>query len=181
MRAIRSEAALADILAKPGYRVREQFGRENVNTDQSQGCASEAQRSHKPHQAGSTPAPATPTPAAPAPSLAVSGSPPVVAAGTSTLYAIVSLCRAAGLPEPVPEYRFHPKRRWRFDYAWPLQKLALEIEGGIWTEGRHTRGAGALADLEKYSEAAILGWRIIYCTPGNRATVGMDRVRRALA
>lgn len=103
------------------------------------------------------------------------------AAQPGTLYAVVAWCKAAGLPVPVPEYQFHPGRRWRFDYAWPLHKLALEVEGGIWTEGRHTRGAGALADLEKYSEAAILGWRIIYATPGDLQSLGFDRVRRALA
>jgi hypothetical protein len=58
--------------------------------------------------------------------------------------------------------------------------VALEVEGGIWTEGRHTRGAGALADLEKYSEAAIAGWRIIYCTPSELRGVGIERVRRAI-
>lgn len=93
---------------------------------------------------------------------------------------LIRLCRAAGLPEPAAETRFHPLRRWRFDYAWPAHMLALEVEGGIWTQGRHTRGAGALADLEKYSEAAIAGWRILYCTPKDLGTVGLDRVARAL-
>src|SRR5512135_1329961 len=77
-----------------------------------------------------------------------------VAAGYAPL---IGLCRGMGLPEPIPEYEYHPTRKWRLDYAWPLSKLALEIEGGIWTEGRHTRGQGAMNDLEKYSEAAILG------------------------
>lgn len=97
-----------------------------------------------------------------------------------THYAVASLCRAHKLPEPVPEYHFHPQRRWRFDFAWPTRMVALEIEGGIWTEGRHTRGSGALADLEKYSEAAIAGWRIIYCTPGDMTTTGIERIRRAI-
>ncbi len=66
---------------------------------------------------------------------------------------------------PVPEYRFHPKRKWRFDYAWPEQKVALEIEGGIWTLGRHTRGAGFRADMEKYNEAGRAGWRVFRFTP----------------
>ena len=81
------------------------------------------------------------------------------------LYPLVILCRQAKLPEPVPEYQFHQTRRWRFDYAWPLHKFALEVEGGIWTQGRHTRGAGAAADLEKYSEAALHGWRLLYVQP----------------
>jgi len=59
------------------------------------------------------------------------------------------------------EYRFHDKRRWRFDFAWPEQKLAVEIEGGVWTNGRHTRGAGFIADSEKYNTAALLGWKVL--------------------
>lgn len=97
------------------------------------------------------------------------------------IYPIVGLCRAAGLPEPVPEYTFAKPRRWRFDYAWPLHRLALEIDGGVWTQGRHTRGAGKIADMEKLSEAAILGWRVLYAVPDDlRNGVAMSRVIRAL-
>lgn len=81
------------------------------------------------------------------------------------LYQLVTLYRDAGLPEPVPEHQFHPVRRWRFDYAWPLRLLALEVEGGQWVNGRHNRGSGQIADMEKYSAAALLGWRILYYTP----------------
>lgn len=63
------------------------------------------------------------------------------------------------------EYRFHPTRKWRFDYAWPERKIALEIEGGIWKKGRHVNPKGYENDCIKYSEAAVLGWRIIRCTP----------------
>ena len=65
---------------------------------------------------------------------------------------------------PEMEYKFHPKRQWRFDYAWPDLKIALEQEGGVWTRGRHTRGAGFVADLEKYNRAAISGWTVIRVT-----------------
>lgn len=87
------------------------------------------------------------------------------AASSSPLYALVLACRQAGLAEPVPEYQFHPLRRWRFDFAWPLHKVAVEIEGGIWTQGRHTRGAGVLADMQKYNAAAMLGWRLLRYSP----------------
>ena len=73
--------------------------------------------------------------------------------------------RALGLDAPIPEHRFHAERKWRFDYSWPDHKIAVEVEGGAWTRGRHTRGSGFIADMEKYSEAAILGWCVIRVTP----------------
>ena len=75
------------------------------------------------------------------------------------------LCRAHGIPEPTPEYRFHSRRKWRFDFAWVAELVALEIEGGAWTGGRHTRGKGFLADIEKYNAAVVLGWSVLRCTP----------------
>jgi very-short-patch-repair endonuclease len=77
----------------------------------------------------------------------------------------LALVKRAKLPEPVAEYRFDPTRRWRADYAWPEHKLALEVEGGVWTNGRHTRGAGFLNDMSKYNRLACLGWRLLRCTP----------------
>jgi very-short-patch-repair endonuclease len=71
------------------------------------------------------------------------------------------LIRALKLPEPEEEYMFHPDRKWRFDFAYPDQKIAIEIEGGVWTQGRHTRGSGFVKDCEKYNAAAMLGWRIL--------------------
>ncbi len=73
--------------------------------------------------------------------------------------------RAAGLPPPVREYRFHPRRKWRFDFAWTEpDRVALEIEGAIWTQGRHTHPVGFMADMEKYNEAALMGWTLIRVT-----------------
>jgi len=67
-------------------------------------------------------------------------------------------------PEPVREYRFHPARRWRLDFAWPDQKVAVEVEGGIWIRGRHQRPLPFTADCEKYNTATTMGWRIFRCT-----------------
>ena len=86
------------------------------------------------------------------------------------------LLRSVGLPAPVREHRFDPVRRWRFDYAWIEHKVALEVEGGVWTGGRHTRGAGFVADIEKYNAAVVAGWRVVRVVPGKlcaSATVGM--------
>jgi hypothetical protein len=73
-------------------------------------------------------------------------------------------CKAHGLPEPFFELLFHPKRKWRFDIAWP-HDLAVEVQGGLFTGGRHVRGAALLDEYEKLSEAAILGWRVLLVTP----------------
>ena len=70
-----------------------------------------------------------------------------------------------GVPPAETEFRFAPPRRWRFDYAFPAYKIALEVEGGIFIRGRHSRGAGMLKDMEKYSEAAVLGWCVIRVQP----------------
>jgi hypothetical protein len=77
------------------------------------------------------------------------------------------LCRLAGLPVPVSEYRFAPPRRWRFDFAWPNtgHKLALEVQGGLFIQGRHSRGAALLNEHEKLNAAAMLGYRVCFCTP----------------
>jgi len=82
---------------------------------------------------------------------------------------------AVGLPKPVSEFKFHPERRWRFDYAYPEKKIAIEIEGGIFTNGRHVRGKGFLNDLEKYNNAALLGWKLLRYTPSN---IDYDQIRK---
>ena len=64
------------------------------------------------------------------------------------------------------EFRFHPDRKWRFDFAIHSHKLAVEVEGGVWLAGRHSRGSGYEKDCEKYNTATILGWRLIRVSPG---------------
>ena len=72
---------------------------------------------------------------------------------------------ACQLPEPQTEYRFAPPRRWRFDFCYPDRLLAVEIEGGVWKgKSRHTTGKGFSADIEKYSEALCLGYRVLRVT-----------------
>ena len=63
------------------------------------------------------------------------------------------------------EHRFHPTRKWRFDFAWPEFLVALEIEGGLWSKGRHVNPQGFISDCEKYNEASSLGWAVIRCPP----------------
>lgn len=85
----------------------------------------------------------------------------------STQVIFIQLCQQMGLPVPQTEFVFHPTRKWRFDYCWEKGKLALEVDGGVWTKGRHTTGSGFVADMEKFNEAARLGWRVIKCVPGD--------------
>lgn len=86
-------------------------------------------------------------------------------AGSAPEEALAFQLMVVKVGEPTREHRFHPVRRWRFDFAWPDCLIAAEIEGGQWIQGRHNRGAGFEADCEKYSEAALLGWRIFRFTP----------------
>lgn len=105
------------------------------------------------------------------------------AASSAPIYPLVGLCRTAGLPIPTPEHQFHPTRGWQFDYAWPLHLVALEIEGGIWKKGggAHSHPLNIERDLEKYSEAAILGWRVLRVPPEALRTRGMDYLFRIFA
>jgi very-short-patch-repair endonuclease len=94
---------------------------------------------------------------------------------SSTLEVLLSFqIKAAALPEPEREYRFDPDRRWRFDFAWPAYKLAVECEGGTWVNGAHNRGEHFESDCEKYNAAALAGWHVL------RLTVGMIKSGEAL-
>ncbi len=70
----------------------------------------------------------------------------------------------AGLRGFVHQHRFAPPRRFRFDVAWPDRKVAVEVQGGIWSGGRHARGSGIAVECQKFSLAAARGWRILPVT-----------------
>jgi very-short-patch-repair endonuclease len=96
--------------------------------------------------------------------------------------ALLFQVKALGLPEPVQEHQFSPPRRWRFDFAWPDLKVAVEVEGGSFVGGRHTRGAAFEADCRKYAEATCQGWAVLRVT-GRMIEEGtaIEFVKRALA
>lgn len=85
--------------------------------------------------------------------------------GTRHLYAtfLARIGDIVGTPALL-EFKFDIDRRWRFDAAWQ-QQVAVEFEGAVWTRGRHTRGGGFTADIEKYNRAVELGWRVLRYTP----------------
>lgn len=72
------------------------------------------------------------------------------------------------------EWPFHPTRKWRFDYACPDLKIAIEIDGGVWNNvrgehaGRHSGGTGQLKDFEKMNAAAELGWVVLHYVPSDK-------------
>ena len=70
--------------------------------------------------------------------------------------------------EIVKEYRFHPVRKWRFDYAIPDLKVAIEIDGAVWNYGRHNRPEGYINDMEKLNTAASMGWLVLRFTTEDR-------------
>ena len=97
--------------------------------------------------------------------------------------------RKGRVPAFEREVRFAPPRKWRFDFSWTwdaiddwavehrkwdllpegIHALAIEIEGAVWTQGRHTRGAGFERDLEKLNEATLRGWVVLRVTTGQVA------------
>lgn len=83
----------------------------------------------------------------------------------------VAWCKDVGLPEPVLEYKLHKAdtTRWPFlfDFAWPKVRIALEMEGGIYTRGAHGSVTGILRDIRKYNRAASQGWLVLRCQPSN--------------
>ena len=68
------------------------------------------------------------------------------------------------LPPAEREHPGIPGRRFRFDFAWPKQRIAVEIHGGHWTGGRHTQGKGFASDCEKKRLAILQGWRVLEYT-----------------
>ena len=70
--------------------------------------------------------------------------------------------------EVVKEYKFHPVRKWRFDYAFTKYLVAVEVDGGVWTGGRHINPAGYINDMEKLNTAASMGWLVLRITTDDR-------------
>lgn len=90
--------------------------------------------------------------------------------------------RAAGVPEPVREYRFHPTRKWRVDFCWPTHMLAVEVEGGLYRGGGHTSVAGLKRDIEKHRALTLMRWRLLrFHGDEVRSGLATEIIRQALA
>ena len=73
--------------------------------------------------------------------------------------------RALDGPDLELQHKFHPVRKWHFDFAHPATKTAVEIQGGIYRKGRHVRGNGYEGDREKVNTATLDGWAVFELTP----------------
>lgn len=71
-----------------------------------------------------------------------------------------------GGPALTPEHRFHKERRWRFDYALPSAKIAIELEGGIHKRRGHASPKGYIKDCRKYNAAVADGWALFRLAAG---------------
>lgn len=92
---------------------------------------------------------------------------------TPTKKIFLELCKQSGLPEPTPEFRFDPERKWRADYYFEAngKKVALEVEGGVHSNGRHVRPKGFLADAEKYNSLTLHSIYLLRVTPKELLTL----------
>jgi len=105
--------------------------------------------------------------------------------------------KSATKPEPIPfgavaEFQFHPTRRWKIDWAYREQMVALEIEGGLFGRGKkcptcgrrkvagHSSVERIKTDLVKYRELSLMGWILIRVTPQEfRDGTAAELVKRA--
>ena len=62
---------------------------------------------------------------------------------------------------PAKEYKFHPKRNFRFDFAWPTKKIAVEVQG---MGPGHCSLKGMTEDYNKHFHAVQLNWKVMFLT-----------------
>jgi very-short-patch-repair endonuclease len=79
------------------------------------------------------------------------------------------------------EFEFHPKRKWRADFHIVGKKILVEVEGGIWSGGRHTRGKGYIGDMEKYNSATVLGYQVYrYSTEQVKSGLALEEILKRI-
>lgn len=91
------------------------------------------------------------------------------------------ICESMKIPVPVSEWKFHPKRKWRFDFAWPDLKLAVELHGAIFSKYRSGHQAsGHIRDMEKINSAVELGWKVLQYAPNTKLGVDYQQIKRVI-
>lgn len=81
----------------------------------------------------------------------------------------------------ITEHKFHHTRKWRLDYYIPELKIAIELHGGAYTQGRHTRGKGFTEDREKMNEAQLAGILVLEVTSEQvKNGLAISLVKRAI-
>jgi very-short-patch-repair endonuclease len=94
---------------------------------------------------------------------------------------LLLLIKAEGLPEPEREWRFHPTRKWRLDFAYPEKRIGIEVQGGIYVRGAHSRGTGLERDYEKLNTAQMLGWTVFqFSRKMIESSEAIEMIREAL-
>jgi very-short-patch-repair endonuclease len=83
-------------------------------------------------------------------------------------------------PALVTEHRFHPVRKWRFDYAHVEAKVAVEVEGGIFSRGAHVRPMGIADDIDKGNAALELGWQVFRLCDLTELDEAMRQIKAAI-
>lgn len=85
-----------------------------------------------------------------------------------------------GLPGLCLEYQHIPDRKFRLDLAWPLYRVGIEVQGGIWIKGAHSTGTGIKRDMEKRNLQVLYGWRVLEVEPQDLCTVETAKMVKTL-
>lgn len=94
---------------------------------------------------------------------------------------LLSQIRLVGLPEPETEQRLIEGRKSRCDFVWRSHRVVMEVEGGIWAGGRHTRGKGFIRDVQKYNRLVLDGWTVLRTTSNQiKSGEAIETLRQAL-
>lgn len=98
------------------------------------------------------------------------------------LHSVKKLVLASHLPEPEVDYQFHDERGWELDLAWPEQKIAMELHGGVFEgprRGRHIRAEGFTEDRAKMNRAQLEGWIVLEVVCPKGVAEGLDQLKEA--
>jgi hypothetical protein len=90
-------------------------------------------------------------------------------------------CRRRSLPRPTVEFQFVAFRAWKLDVAWPELLVGVDIQGGAFKGGHHSRGPGMRDDFEKLAHAVMRNWRVLLMMPEQvKAETGLFWIERTL-